>query len=182
MFRVDPKTVTRWAKAGKLTSIRTLGGHRRYREPEVRALLAGIPRQASRLLARNNGLGEALDAITAAEVAAEGITSAGRVRPPADWPATPPCFTGSGSEPRSNNDTSAARRAAPVPARITGAIAIGRTWRAAVSNLATGPPTCTPAPGGQPLGSLAPGLSPALPCTGPSSVGGGDTSPIGDPG
>lgn len=42
MFRVDPKTVTRWAKAGKLTSIRTLGGHRRYRETEVRALLAGI--------------------------------------------------------------------------------------------------------------------------------------------
>ena len=42
-FRVDPKTVTRWAKAGKLTSIRTLGGHRRYRETEVRALLAGIP-------------------------------------------------------------------------------------------------------------------------------------------
>ena len=40
MFRVDPKTVTRWAKAGKLTSIRTLGGHRRYRESEVRALLA----------------------------------------------------------------------------------------------------------------------------------------------
>lgn len=43
MFRVDPKTVTRWAKAGKLTSIRTLGGHRRYREAEVRQLLAGIP-------------------------------------------------------------------------------------------------------------------------------------------
>lgn len=42
MFRVDPKTVTRWAKAGKLTSIRTLGGHRRYREAEVRAALAGI--------------------------------------------------------------------------------------------------------------------------------------------
>lgn len=45
MFRVDPKTVTRWAKAGKLTSIRTLGGHRRYRESEVRQLLAGIPQQ-----------------------------------------------------------------------------------------------------------------------------------------
>jgi len=45
MFRVDPKTVTRWAKAGKLSSIRTLGGHRRYRESEVRALLAGIPHQ-----------------------------------------------------------------------------------------------------------------------------------------
>ncbi len=43
LFRVDPKTVTRWAKAGKLTSIRTLGGHRRYREAEVRALLAGLP-------------------------------------------------------------------------------------------------------------------------------------------
>ena len=41
LFRVDPKTVTRWAKAGKLTSIRTLGGHRRYRESEVRALLSG---------------------------------------------------------------------------------------------------------------------------------------------
>ncbi len=43
MFRVDPKTVTRWAKSGKLSSIRTLGGHHRYREAEVRALLSGIP-------------------------------------------------------------------------------------------------------------------------------------------
>jgi len=41
LFRVDPKTVTRWAKAGKLASIRTLGGHRRYRESEVRSLLEG---------------------------------------------------------------------------------------------------------------------------------------------
>jgi len=39
LFRVDPKTVTRWAKAGKLSSIRTLGGHRRYWENEVRSLL-----------------------------------------------------------------------------------------------------------------------------------------------
>ena len=39
LFRVDPKTVTRWAKAGKLTSIRTLGGHRRYKESGVKALL-----------------------------------------------------------------------------------------------------------------------------------------------
>lgn len=39
LFRVDPKTVTRWAKAGKLTSLRTLGGHRRYRAAEVYALL-----------------------------------------------------------------------------------------------------------------------------------------------
>jgi len=43
LFRVDPKTVTRWAKLGKLSAIRTLGGHRRYRESEVRSLLAGIP-------------------------------------------------------------------------------------------------------------------------------------------
>ncbi len=42
LFRVDPKTVTRWAKAGKLTSIRTLGGHRRYKESEVKALLKNI--------------------------------------------------------------------------------------------------------------------------------------------
>src|SRR5215472_17031624 len=42
MFRVDPKTVTRWAKDGKLTSVRTLGGHRRYPEAEERALLDQI--------------------------------------------------------------------------------------------------------------------------------------------
>ena len=43
LFRVDPKTVTRWAKAGKLTAIRTLGGHRRYRQSEVQALLKTVP-------------------------------------------------------------------------------------------------------------------------------------------
>ena len=45
MFKVDPKTVTRWAKQGKLTSLRTLGGHRRYREAEVRRLLGGSAEQ-----------------------------------------------------------------------------------------------------------------------------------------
>jgi excisionase family DNA binding protein len=39
LFRVDPKTVTRWAQQGKLRSIRTLGGHRRYREAEVQEFL-----------------------------------------------------------------------------------------------------------------------------------------------
>lgn len=39
-FRVDPKTVTRWARAGRLTSVRTLGGHRRYRREDVERLLA----------------------------------------------------------------------------------------------------------------------------------------------
>lgn len=38
-FRVNPKTIAIWAKAGKLTAVRTLGGHRRYRETQVRALL-----------------------------------------------------------------------------------------------------------------------------------------------
>ena len=51
LFRVDPKTVTRWAAAGRIGSIRTPGGHRRFRESEVRALLAGeiatIPEQAA---------------------------------------------------------------------------------------------------------------------------------------
>ncbi|MFN2536977.1 MAG: BldC family transcriptional regulator [Mycobacteriales bacterium] len=41
LFRVDPKTVTRWASAGRIGPIRTPGGHRRFRESEVRALLRG---------------------------------------------------------------------------------------------------------------------------------------------
>jgi excisionase family DNA binding protein len=39
VFRVDPKTVTRWAAAGRIRSIRTPGGHRRFRESAVRTLL-----------------------------------------------------------------------------------------------------------------------------------------------
>jgi len=39
ILRVDPKTVTRWARGGKLSSIRTPGGHRRYSESEVKGLL-----------------------------------------------------------------------------------------------------------------------------------------------
>lgn len=38
MFNVDPKTVTRWAKDGKLNYIRTLGGHRRFHRDEVEKL------------------------------------------------------------------------------------------------------------------------------------------------
>jgi excisionase family DNA binding protein len=47
LFRVDPKTVTRWAKAGKITAIRTLGGHRRYRQSEVQALLKSTPNRGA---------------------------------------------------------------------------------------------------------------------------------------
>ena len=50
IFRVDPKTVARWAETGKVSSIRTLGGHRRYSAAEIRRLLtvtadAALPRQ-----------------------------------------------------------------------------------------------------------------------------------------
>jgi excisionase family DNA binding protein len=49
LFRVDPKTVTRWAKSGKLTSIRTLGGHRRYKESEVKELLLKTTSNSQRM-------------------------------------------------------------------------------------------------------------------------------------
>ncbi len=42
MFRVNPKTVTRWARAGKISAIRTLGGHRRFRESEIRRFLEQV--------------------------------------------------------------------------------------------------------------------------------------------
>jgi excisionase family DNA binding protein len=49
MFRVDPKTVTRWAARGRLGCIRTPGGHRRFREGEVTALLAEATGHAHRI-------------------------------------------------------------------------------------------------------------------------------------
>lgn len=47
LFRVDPKTVTRWASAGRIGSIRTPGGHRRFRESEVRSMLADLTSEAT---------------------------------------------------------------------------------------------------------------------------------------
>ncbi len=38
IFQVDPKTVTRWARKGKLKVVRTFGGHRRYLAEEVNAM------------------------------------------------------------------------------------------------------------------------------------------------
>jgi len=54
LFRVDPKTVTRWAASGRISSIRTPGGHRRFRESEVRALLGRLSliEMAPQVLAR----------------------------------------------------------------------------------------------------------------------------------
>src|ERR1041385_7645129 len=42
MFKVNPKTVTRWARAGKISAVRTLGGHRRFRASEIRRFLAQV--------------------------------------------------------------------------------------------------------------------------------------------
>ena len=39
IFRVNSKTVSRWAQSGKLSVVRTLGGHRRFRRSEVEAQL-----------------------------------------------------------------------------------------------------------------------------------------------
>lgn len=39
LFRVSNKTVGEWAKAGKLTFFKTLGGHRRYPRKQVDELL-----------------------------------------------------------------------------------------------------------------------------------------------
>ena len=47
LFRVDPKTVTRWASAGRIGSIRTPGGHRRFRESEVKSLLRQLTTEAA---------------------------------------------------------------------------------------------------------------------------------------
>ena len=45
LFRVNAKTVTRWARAGKVSTVRTLGGHRRFRRDEIEAQLRaqGVP-------------------------------------------------------------------------------------------------------------------------------------------
>ena len=42
MFRVNPKTVTRWARAGKISAVRTLGGHRRFHAEEIRRFLEEV--------------------------------------------------------------------------------------------------------------------------------------------
>jgi excisionase family DNA binding protein len=39
LLHVSPKTVSRWAQEGRLPYLRTLGGHRRYPDAEIRALV-----------------------------------------------------------------------------------------------------------------------------------------------
>ena len=45
LFRVSPKTVARWSRSGRLTALRTLGGHRRFRAGEVQALRAEVDKR-----------------------------------------------------------------------------------------------------------------------------------------
>jgi excisionase family DNA binding protein len=42
LLHVSPKTVSRWAQEGRLPYLRTLGGHRRYPDAEIRALLESL--------------------------------------------------------------------------------------------------------------------------------------------
>jgi predicted site-specific integrase-resolvase len=46
LFKVDPKTVTRWAKTGRLTPITLPSGHRRYRSSDVESLMSSSTRRS----------------------------------------------------------------------------------------------------------------------------------------
>jgi excisionase family DNA binding protein len=45
LLHVSPKTVSRWAKEGKLPFLKTLGGHRRYPAAEIRRLANELQEQ-----------------------------------------------------------------------------------------------------------------------------------------
>jgi excisionase family DNA binding protein len=45
VLQVSPKTVTRWAREGKLPSRRTLGGHRRYARADIESLVERLQEQ-----------------------------------------------------------------------------------------------------------------------------------------
>ena len=47
ILQVSPKTMSRWAKEGKLPFLRTMGGHRRYPEAEIRELAEGLREEAT---------------------------------------------------------------------------------------------------------------------------------------
>lgn len=59
MFRVNPKTVTRWARAGKLDAVRTLGGHRRFRASEIQRRLRELSTESAEAEGRGAGGPEA---------------------------------------------------------------------------------------------------------------------------
>lgn len=41
LFRVDPKTITRWAKSGQLKGFKTPGGHMRFHWDEIKSHIEG---------------------------------------------------------------------------------------------------------------------------------------------
>jgi excisionase family DNA binding protein len=47
LLHVSPKTVSRWAKEGRLPFLKTLGGHRRYPEAEIRDLATELREEAT---------------------------------------------------------------------------------------------------------------------------------------
>lgn len=85
MFRVDPKTMTRWAMDGKLTSVRTLGGDCRYREAEVHALLGGDARTAPTAIQQGVGKGGVKPPV----FRVSGIRVVTAQRGNAEWPCNP---------------------------------------------------------------------------------------------
>jgi excisionase family DNA binding protein len=46
LLSVSPKTVSRWAKEGKLPFLKMLGRHRRYPEAEIRELAEELREEA----------------------------------------------------------------------------------------------------------------------------------------
>jgi excisionase family DNA binding protein len=47
LLHVSPKTVSRWAQEGRLPYLRTLGGHRRYPDVEIRALVETLSERSA---------------------------------------------------------------------------------------------------------------------------------------
>jgi excisionase family DNA binding protein len=47
LLHVSPKTVSAWAQEGRLASLCTLGGHRRYPDAEIRALVETLSEPAT---------------------------------------------------------------------------------------------------------------------------------------
>jgi excisionase family DNA binding protein len=47
ILHVSPKTVSRWAKEGRLPHQKTLGGHRRYPERQVRELAENLKQEVT---------------------------------------------------------------------------------------------------------------------------------------
>lgn len=43
MMHVSPRTVSRWAREGRIAALRTLGGHHRFSRRAIEALLANPP-------------------------------------------------------------------------------------------------------------------------------------------